>query len=258
MTTSTAADTARIKTMCRRLRLSGIAAGWTELEWHDDTARFLEDLLALEIRSRDEHHVNRLLKQAGFRQLKTLADFERGNDLRLPPGVSWEYLTELQFLDARENLFFTGNVGTGKTHLATALGVRACQRGRETRFFTAASLADTLLARQKDNTLPEFMAQLLKAELIIIDEIGFVPVRREAAGLLYQVVADCYETRSLIVTGTVEFAQWGEIFGDERLTTAIVDRLIHHSRVVVFSGSSYRLARSTSRQCPETGAAVAF
>lgn len=135
-----------------------------------------------------------------------------------------------------------------KTHLATAIALAACQAGRRVRFFTAASLANLLLERNNKGTLNSFQENLKRVELIVVDEIGFVPLHKESAELLFQVISDCYERRSLIITSNLEFSQWNTVFGDNRLTAALIDRLIHHSHIVIFSGESYRLTQSMNRQ----------
>ena len=141
-----------------------------------------------------------------------------------------------------------GTVGTGKTHLATAIALKACQEGRDVRFFTAAELGNILLEKNSKGSLNNFLAGMKKTELIVIDEVGFVPLHKDAAELLFQVISDCYERKSLIITSNLEFSQWKTIFGDNRLTAALVDRLIHHSHIVIFSGESYRLTQSMQRQ----------
>ena len=157
-------------------------------------------------------------------------------------------MERLEFLPNRENLIFMGSVGTGKTHLATAIALKACQEGRKVRFYTAASLGNVLLERNNKGTLNSYLSALKKVELIVVDEIGFVPLHKDAAELLFQVISDCYERRSLIITSNLEFSQWNTVFGDNRLTAALVDRLIHHSHIVIFSGESYRLSQSIRRQ----------
>ena len=157
-------------------------------------------------------------------------------------------MENLKFLSAKENLIFMGTVGTGKTHLATAIALKACQEGKRVRFFTAASLANILMERNAKGTLNGFLSTLKKAELIVVDEVGFVPLYKDAAELLFQVISDCYERKSLIITSNIEFSQWNTVFGDNRLTAALIDRLIHHSHIVIFSGESYRLAQSMQRQ----------
>jgi DNA replication protein DnaC len=152
------------------------------------------------------------------------------------------------FIDAKENLIFMGAVGTGKTHLATAIALKACQEGHKVRFFTAASLANLLLERNNKGTLSAFMNGLKKVELIVLDELGFIPLHKESAELLFQVISDCYERKSLIITTNLEFSNWNTVLGDNRLTAALIDRLVHHSHIVIFSGDSYRLQQSLKRQ----------
>jgi DNA replication protein DnaC len=149
---------------------------------------------------------------------------------------------------ARWVLPLSKNCDNGKTHLATAVALKACQKGKNVRFFTAAGLANQLLEKYQKGSLNNFLGTLKKVELIVVDEIGFVPLYKDGAELLFQVISDCYERRSLIITSNLEFSQWNTIFGDNRLTAAIVDRLIHHSHIFVFTGGSYRLKQSMERQ----------
>ena len=136
----------------------------------------------------------------------------------------------------------------GKTHLATAIALNACRQGKKARFFTAASLANLLLEKNQKGTLNNYLKTFKSVELMVIDEIGFVPLHKEAAELLFQVVSNCYERKSLIITSNLEFSGWNTVFGDNRLTAALIDRLIHHSHIVIFSGESYRLKQSMNRQ----------
>ena len=136
-------------------------------------------------------------------------------------GLTREYMEGLQFLPQKENLIFLGFVGPGKTHLATAIALKACQAGRRVRFFTAASLANLLLERNNKGTMNSFLENLRRVELIVVDEIGFVPLHKEAAELLFQVISDCYERRSLIITSNLEFSQWNTVFGGNRLTQSM-------------------------------------
>lgn len=229
------------------LRLGGLSKRWREVEY-EDREQYVRDLLTLELSIREVNHINRLVKTAGFRVLKTLEDFEWTSAMQMPQGVSREDLENFRFLEKKENLILLGAVGTGKTHLATGIALRACQSGRSARFFTAASLANALLEKNQKKTLTSFLDGLKKVELLVLDEVGFVPLHQEASELLFQVISDCYEQKSLIITSNLEFRQWNTIFGDNRLTAALVDRLIHHSHIVVFSGDSYRLTQSLRRQ----------
>ncbi len=231
----------------KTLKLGGLAKEWTSVEYRNNE-QYLTDLLQLELREREINRINRLVKGAGFGVLKTLDDFTWRIEIALPVGLTRAYMEDLQFLAPKENLIFMGAVGTGKTHLATALALKTCQEGRPVRFFTAASLANVLLEKNNKGTLNSFLASLKKVQLMVIDEIGFVPLHKAAAELLFQVISDCYERKSLIITSNLEFSQWNTVFGDNRLTAALIDRLVHHSHIVIFSGESYRLTQSMSRQ----------
>lgn len=242
----------QISQMMRQLKLGGLAKEWCNVEFRDKE-QYLTDLLQLELREREANRINRLVKTAGFHVMKTLDDFVWNPNIELPAGLTQEYMTGLGFLLPKENLIFMGAVGTGKTHLATAIALHACQQGHRVRFFTAASLANILLEKNNKGTINTFLAGMKRTELIVLDEVGFVPLHKDAAELLFQVVSDCYERRSLIITSNLEFSQWNTVFGDNRLTAALIDRLIHHSHIVIFSGESYRLTQSLMRQQPRKG-----
>lgn len=236
-----------IEQYMKQLKLGVLAKEWQNVEYRDKE-QFLTELLELEIRERNANRINRIIKTAGFRVLKTLDDYEWKKDIEFPKGLSRSSMEGLDFIDKKENLIFMGSVGTGKTHLATALALKACQTGHNVKFYTAASLANELLERNTKGTLYSLLNSLKKIELIVIDEIGFVPLHKEAAELLFQIISDCYERRSLIITSNLTFSQWNTVFGDNRLTAALVDRLIHHSHILVFSGESYRFEQSLKRQ----------
>ena len=236
-----------IETMMRQVKLGGMAKGWRSIPFIDPE-QYVTALLKLELLEREANRINRRMKKANFRVLKTLDEFVWTPKIELPNGLTQAYMEDLSFLGAKENLIFMGTVGTGKTHLATAIALKACQEGRDVRFFTAAELGNILLEKNSKGPLNSFLAGMKKTELIVIDEVGFVPLHKDAAELLFQVISECYERKSLIITSNLEFSQWNTIFGDNRLTAALVDRLIHHSHIVIFSGESYRLTQSMQRQ----------
>lgn len=229
------------------LKLSGLAKDWRTVEYHD-TEQYVRELMELELREREANRIIRTVKTAGFQVIKTLDDFIWKPTIEIPNGITREGMESAAFVAKKENLIFLGAVGTGKTHLATAIALKVCQGGKQTRFYTAASLANTLLEKNQKNALNGFLTSLKKVELMVIDEIGFVPLHKEAAELLFQVVSDCYERKSLIITSNLEFSQWNTVFGDNRLTAALIDRLIHHSHIVIFTGDSHRLQESMLRQ----------
>ena len=236
-----------IESYLRTLKLGGMAKEWRSVTYKD-TDQYVTELLELELKEREVNRINRMVKTAGFTVIKTLEDFIWTKVIEMPQGLTREYMENLSFLQKKENLIFMGAVGTGKTHLAAAIALEACKQGRHTRFFTAASLANLLLEKNQKGTLNNFLSTLKKVELMVIDEIGFVPLHKESAELLFQVISDCYERKSLIITSNLEFSGWNTVFGDNRLTAALVDRLIHHSHILIFSGESYRLTQSMLRQ----------
>jgi DNA replication protein DnaC len=235
----------------RKLKLGGLARDWRSVPF-ENTEQYVAALLDLELKEREVNRINRMVRIAGFNVMKTLDDFVWSKVIELPNGLTREYMEELCFIPKKENLIFLGSVGTGKTHLATAIALKACEQGKQTRFFTAASLANILLEKNQKGTLNAYLGSLKNVELMVIDEIGFVPLHKDAAELLFQVISDCYERKSLIITSNLEFSGWNTVFGENRLTAALIDRLIHHSHIVIFTGESYRLTQSMQRQQART------
>ena len=231
----------------RQLKLGGLAKDWASVPF-TTKEEYLIKLLEIELKERETNRINRFVKIAGFNVIKTLDSFEWNPNINIPNGLTREEIETFSFIAKRENLILMGAVGTGKTHLATAIGLSVCQNGKRVRFFTAAGLANTLLEKNQKGSLNTFLTGLKKVDLMIIDEVGFVPLHKDAAELLFQVISDCYERRSLIITSNLEFSQWNTIFGDNRLTAALVDRLVHHSHIMIFSGESFRLTQSMKRQ----------
>ena len=236
-----------IEQTMRSLKLSGLAKEWQNVEYHSKE-QYMRDLLEIEVREREANRMARMIKQAGFRVIKTLDNFIWKPGIEIPSSITREEIEDASFVREKENLVLMGAVGTGKTHLATAVALRLCQKGRHVRFFTATSLANILQEKQQRGILTGFMNSLRKVELLVLDEIGFITLHKEASELLFQVVSDCYEQKSLIITSNLEFSQWNTVFGDGKLTAALIDRLIHHSHIVVFSGPGHRLEESVKRQ----------
>lgn len=229
---------------CKELRLGNrIVDQYAKIEANSNE-EFLVKLLQLEIENRSISRKNRLLKQANFDVLKTFHGYTfEGIDL--PKSVTLEDLQNGKFIEHQENLILYGSVGAGKTHLATAIGVEACNQGRNVKFYRTAALVNELIEAKNTGSLNRFIKQLEKTELLICDEWGYIPLSHEGAQLLFQVVAGCYEKRSIIITTNIEFSKWNSIFYDERLTSAIIDRLIHHSHLLTFTGPSYRIKNSS-------------
>jgi len=231
---------------CRQLRLSRSMAENSESLEGESFQEGLLKLLRLEIQNREASKRERLVKAAGFYTLKSFESF-RFDEVKLPSGVTPESLRKGEFVEEAKNLILYGNVGTGKTHLATALGVEACGRGRRVGFYRTAALVNRLSDARKSGELSRFLANLRKLDLLICDEWGYVPLDRTAAQLLFQVISDSYEKKSVIITTNLEFSRWVGIFYDEAMTAAIIDRLVHHSYLLLFDGPSNRVRDSLMR-----------
>lgn len=205
---------------------------------------FLLKLLEQELVQREISRKKRLLKNAGFDVLKSFQDYSF-EYIDIPKTVSMESIKTAGFVKNKENLILYGPVGTGKTHLATAIGVEACNQGKNVKFYRTAALVNQLTEAKASGTLNKYMRQIQKCDLLICDEWGYVPFEKGGAQLLFQVISECYEKRSVIITTNLEFSHWNGIFFDEKMTSAIIDRVIHHSHLLVFNGPSYRLTHST-------------
>jgi DNA replication protein DnaC len=221
-----------------------------------DYVRFLLSLVEREALDREKHAAERRVKNARFPVIKTLDTF----DFQAQPSIKQKLVRELMvgdYADRRENVLFVGNSGTGKTHLASALGFAGCMQGRKVRFFTAKALVTQLMETAEHRQLERTLKQLERQDILILDELGYVPFSRTAAELLFEVISRAYERLSVIVTTNLPFESWVEIFGCERLTGALLDRLTHRVHILEANGPSYRLRQSKRRlQKLESGAAA--
>lgn len=199
----------------------------------------MESWLDAEIASRERSKRVRLLKAAGFPNAKDIEGYDWSN-LRMPADWGRAQLETLDFIDRCEDLVLYGPVGTGKSHLAIAIGRLACERGVPVRFFTATGLLMRLRRAQQENRLDRELASIGKARLLIIDEFGYLPIDEEGSRLLFQIISDSYETRSIIYTTNIEFSGWGRVLGDKNMAAALIDRTVHHGRLIRFEGGSYR------------------
>ena len=211
-----------------------------------DYQTYLLRLAERESADRERRAAERRLQAARFPVVKTLDTFDFGAQ----PSINQALVRQLlrgEYLGNRENVLFIGNSGTGKTHLATALAFAACQQGRRVRFFTATGLVTQLLERRQDRELERFRKQLERLELIVLDELGYVPFSKAGAELLFEVVGRAYERTSLMLTTNLPFEEWTEILGSERLTGALLDRLTHRLHIIEANGQSYRLGEAQRR-----------
>lgn len=221
----------------------------------DSTPRqeqFLHRVLSEEIQRRERNKKARLLKRAGFPLLKSFVDYEF-NEIRFPPDLTREELLSCRFIAEKKNLVLYGGVGTGKTHMSLALGLLSCERGLRVRFYTVTELVLKLSDAFRNGTLERLMRELKQLDLLILDEWGYVPVDREGSQLLFRVIADSYECKSLILTTNLEFSKWGSIFTDEQMAAAMIDRLVHHGHLLMFYAKSYRMTHALMRHNATTG-----
>lgn len=216
-----------------------------------DYSRYLLRLSELELLDRERRAIERRIRQAKFPVVKSLDSF----DFLALPSLNKALVLELargEFLQRRENVLLIGNSGTGKSHLALGLGLAACQRGHRVRFITAAALVHELLEARDEKYLLRFQKQLASYEMLIVDELGFVPLSKTGAELLFEVFSQRYERSSTLVTSNLPFQEWTEILGSERLTGALLDRLTHHVHILEMNGDSYRLKQSKRKRSAST------
>jgi DNA replication protein DnaC len=212
-----------------------------------DYPRYLLRLAELELLDRERRATERRIHQAHFPVVKSLDTFE----FMALPSVNKALVLELarcEFLLRRENVLLLGNSGTGKTHLALALGLAACQKGHRVRFTTAAAMVHELMEAKDEKRLLRFQKQMASYELLIVDELGFVPLSKSSAELLFEVFSQRYERGSTMVTSNLPFQEWTEVLGSERLTGALLDRLTHHVHILEMNGESYRLKQSKRKR----------
>ena len=204
---------------------------------------YLLRLTELEVASRSANALAARIRAAAFPVAK---DFD-SYDFSALPGLPKQKILELsrgEWIDQHYNCCLIGNAGTGKTHLATALGMAACRQGKRVRFFTAAGLVNQLEDAHQQHRLDRLLSQLDRTELLICDELGYLSFSRAGAELLFQVFAERYERRSLLVTSNLAFGEWGQIFQGERMTAALLDRLTHRCHIFEMNGESYRFRES--------------
>jgi len=212
--------------------------------------RYLFALAQEEVSNREAHRIERAIQQARFPVLKELADFE-WNSVPSVPKTRILELAQGVYITNAEPIILLGNPGLGKSHVATGLALAACRQGRRVRFYNVAGLINDLIKAQQEYQLSRVMAQICKHELIVLDELGFIPFTTTGAQLLFQLCSALYERVAIIVTTNLRFAEWGSIMGgDERMSAALLDRLTHRATILEFVGTSYRFRQQLQHQEP--------
>ncbi len=212
-----------------------------------DHLAFLLQLAELELIERERKAALRRLKAAKFPTHKTMENF----DFAAQPSVNKTLVSELmrcQWIEDRSNVLMIGNPGTGKTHLATALAMEACAKGKKVCFWRVTELVTTLLEAREERQLLRLRSRLSKLDLLVLDELGYVPATKVGAELLFDIISNAYERTSVMVTTNLPFEQWTEVLGSERLTGATLDRLTHRCHIIEMKGESYRLKEAKRRK----------
>ena len=212
-----------------------------------DHVQFLARLIELEMIDRERRMIERRIKAAKFPAVKSLDSF----NFKAIPALNKMQVLELarcEWVERRENVIALGPSGTGKTHIALGLGLSACQKGLSVGFVTAAALVHELMEARDERRLLRLQKQMVSHKLLIIDELGFVPLSKTGAELLFELISQRYERGATLITSNLPFDEWTETFGSERLTGALLDRLTHHVNILEMNGESYRLGQSKARQ----------
>lgn len=249
----------RLPILLRQLRLPTVAANYRRFAQEAAQTRqpYEEYLLALlehELDQRDVNRRKRRILEARFPILRTLDEF----DFQALPSLNRTLVLDLarnDYIARKENIAMVGAIGTGKTHMAIALGLAACEQGYRVRFYTAAGLINELLDAQEAHRLAKLEHWLLKQDLIVLDEVGFVPFSQRGSQMLFTFLSQRYQRGSTIVTSNLAFAEWTEVFGDPRMTGALLDRLTHRCHILEFVGESFRFRQSIQRQVSQVSQA---
>jgi DNA replication protein DnaC len=243
-----ALEHASVKQYCKALRMPVIGANFVRVSEQAVKEQrshigYLEALLAMESEERDRHAVQQRIHDAKFPRLKTLEEFDF-NQARQIPAAKIRDLAEGGYIERAEPVVFIGECGTGKTHLATGLGVAACRQKRRARFTTAAGLVNELVEARQHNAVKRVLARWLRYDLIVLDEVGYVPLADIGAEFLFQVIAKRAERAALIVTTNLPFSEWTQVFPNPRLCKALLDRVTDRAHIIETGTDSYRFRRT--------------
>jgi DNA replication protein DnaC len=249
---SEAVDTVVLESYLKKLYLSSFirnheAFASEAAQNNQSYTRYLLALAEQEVQEREARRRQRRLKEAKIPVLKELSDF----DFELVPQLNQNKIRQLvqgDYIDKAEPIILVGNPGLGKTHIATALAIEATRQMRRVRFYNAAALVNELLKAEEEGRVASFINKALNHHLFILDELGFIPFSSTGAQLMFQLVSALYERVAMIVTTNLKFADWTQVFGDERLTVALLDRLTHKAHIIEFVGESYRFRERQQQQ----------
>lgn len=236
-----------IREACKTLFFTSAIPDMIQKEGTPKQVEYLAQAFACEIKQREENRRDRLVKRAKFPTYKTFEGYDY-HCVKLPPALSRDELEDVRFIKQKNNLVLYGPVGIGKTHMAIAAGINACMKGYKVRFFTVTELVLKLAEARKNGTLERLRNELNNYDLLILDEWGYVPVDRDGSQLLFRVISDSYESKSLLLTTNLEFSKWGGIFTDDQMAAAMIDRLVHHGHLILFEGNSYRMEHALMKQ----------
>lgn len=253
-------DKLLLKSYLKTLRLPMIHTHYEEvirdaMRNNMNFSEFLLALMRMEVNQRDINRRTRLIKRAGFPLHKLLSEYQ----FSAIAGLNERYILQLagcEYIARKENILFIGDGGTGKTHLATSLGLCACDKDYTTGFYTVAGLINQMLESQNELKLTRLMKRINHYDLLILDELGYLPIDKDGANLLFQALSDRHERGSTIITSNLAFGDWGEVFPSQRAAGALIDRLTHHCHIIEMYGDSFRFKQGLSRRESKTSSTL--
>ena len=235
-----------LKDICKELKLAYVSE-LLDQQQDEVLTEKVTQLLSSEIEVRQHAKLATLVKRASFPITKTFENYIF-DDISFQGRYDKDTIKELEWIDRKENIILMGNVGTGKTHMSIALGIKACNKGKKVKFYKASNLIEELEQKHQEGRSAYFRRSLTKYDVLIIDEIGYIPFSQTGSELLFNVIAECYEKQSVVITTNLQFKEWENIFGSNKLTAAMIDRLVHHADIITFTGTSFRAREAAKKQ----------